>query len=111
MLNHTIGRDVSKYFYGGYSLDGNIGLEKPRRGIVHSNEARRIVNDLIIAYYEPEVEKTSTVCRLNQDKFFAVNNHVRTIYLESVSKQAIPNFKRHYQGFEVLTKHFWIRCL
>lgn len=23
----------------------------------------------------------------------------------------MPNFKKHYQGFEVLTKHFWIRTL
>ena len=31
--------------------------------------------------------------------------------MESVNKKPVPNFKRHYHGFEVLTKHFWIRAL
>ena len=31
--------------------------------------------------------------------------------MESVDKKPVPNFKRHYYGFEVLTKHFWIRTL
>ena len=64
-LEHSIGRDVSKYFYGGYSVDGNVGRDHPRAAHVHSNDARRIINELIVAYYEREVEKTSTVCKLN----------------------------------------------
>jgi cytochrome b involved in lipid metabolism len=24
VLEHNIGRDISKYFYGGYSMDGNL---------------------------------------------------------------------------------------
>jgi cytochrome b involved in lipid metabolism len=24
VIEHNIGRDVSKFFYGGYSLDGNL---------------------------------------------------------------------------------------
>ena len=29
VLTHNNGRDISKFFYGGYSLDGNIGASKP----------------------------------------------------------------------------------
>jgi cytochrome b involved in lipid metabolism len=36
------GRDVSKYFYGGYSLEGGV------RPYTHSNVARSIVNSLIV---------------------------------------------------------------
>ena len=43
-LKHNIGRDVSKFFYGGYSLEGNIDRSRPRRGVIHSNLARKIVN-------------------------------------------------------------------
>jgi cytochrome b involved in lipid metabolism len=25
VINHNIGRDISKFFYGGYSLEGNLG--------------------------------------------------------------------------------------
>jgi hypothetical protein len=40
-----LGRDVSKFFYGGYSLERNIGATNdPPRGHYHSNYARKIVN-------------------------------------------------------------------
>ena len=54
MLNHpggkflveqNVGRDVSKFFYGGYSLE-NIIKVSPH---FHSNVARNIVNQLVIA--------------------------------------------------------------
>ena len=111
VLKHNIGRDISKYFYGGYSLDGNVNRKDPRPGVVHSNIARGIANSLIIAYYEKEVDKTSTICRLREDKIFVVNDIIKTFFMESVDKKPVPNFKRHYYGFEVLTKHFWIRTL
>ena len=92
-------------------MDGNIDRDTPRHGTKHSNHARKIVNQLIVAYYEKEVDRTSTVCRLNQEKYFTVKEHMRTIYMQSIDRKPVPNFKKHYPGFEVLTKHFWIRCL
>jgi cytochrome b involved in lipid metabolism len=44
LINFHIGRDISKYFYGGYVLEHSSGM-KP---INHSNIARYIVNRLII---------------------------------------------------------------
>ena len=85
-LKQNIGRDVSKYFYGGYSLDGNIDRKKPRPGYMHSNTARSIVNQLIIAFYEKETEKMSTICRLKEDKIYVVNDIIKTFYMESVNK-------------------------
>lgn len=49
-LNHNIGRDVSKYFHGGYSLE-NINPVKNWR---HSSDARMIVNSLIIGRFIDE---------------------------------------------------------
>lgn len=43
-LKQNIGRDVSKFFHGGYSLE-NI---KEVKNHLHSSDARRIVNSLII---------------------------------------------------------------
>lgn len=99
LLKHNVGRDISKFFYGGYCLDGNF-QDKPRRGAVHSNYARRIVNSLIVAYYEKEIDKVSTICRLKEDKVFNVSNIIKTFYMESVDKKPVPNFKKHYHGFE-----------
>ena len=50
VLKHNIGRDISKFFHGGYSLEGNLG-PKPASGYKHSNYARMIVNSLIIAQF------------------------------------------------------------
>lgn len=48
LISHNIGRDVSKFFYGGYSLEVGM-LSKP---YTHSNDARKIVNTLIVAKLE-----------------------------------------------------------
>jgi cytochrome b involved in lipid metabolism len=40
LIDHNIGRDVSKYFYGGYLLENGQGM-KPN---THSNVAKSIVN-------------------------------------------------------------------
>ena len=50
-LVQNIGRDISKFFYGGYSLENNFG-PSPSKGHFHSNYARIIVNDLIVGVYE-----------------------------------------------------------
>jgi len=50
VLNHNIGRDISKFFHGGYSLENNLG-PRPAAGYKHSNVARQVVNSLIIAQF------------------------------------------------------------
>jgi hypothetical protein len=39
LLSHNVGRDISKFFYGGYNLEGNLG-PAPAPGWPHSNIAR-----------------------------------------------------------------------
>ncbi len=48
LLEHNVGRDVSKFFYGGYSLDGNL-IKGGSHINTHSNVARKIVESLVIA--------------------------------------------------------------
>ena len=69
------------------------------------------MNELTVAFYEREIEKTSTICRLKEDRIYQVNPIIKTFYMESVDRKAVPNFRKNYNGFEVLTKHFWIRTL
>ena len=51
-LKHNIGRDISKFFHGGYSLE-NI---KQVPNIHHSFNARKIANELIIGVLEGNSE-------------------------------------------------------
>jgi cytochrome b involved in lipid metabolism len=37
-LEHHIGKDISKYYYGGYSLEQGV------RNHTHTNDARKVVN-------------------------------------------------------------------
>lgn len=45
LIDFHIGRDVSKFFYGGYVLENQSGMAPH----THSNVARSIVNSLAIA--------------------------------------------------------------
>ena len=51
VLQINIGRDISKFFHGGYSLEGNLG-DRPQYGYRHSNIARKIVNQLAVATFD-----------------------------------------------------------
>lgn len=46
VIKHNVGRDISKYFHGAYSLE-NIGRNQVHN-YLHSTEARRICNQLVI---------------------------------------------------------------
>lgn len=48
LISQNIGRDVAKFFYGGYILDNYKG-SKP---YTHSNIARKTVNSLIVGRLE-----------------------------------------------------------
>lgn len=48
VIDHNVGRDISKFFYGGYVLENLSGM-KPH---THTNIARCIVNRLIIGRLE-----------------------------------------------------------
>lgn len=111
VLQHNIGRDVSKFFYGGYSLEDNMG-PKPAKGYAHSAIARMIVNDLAIARYKPDETVASTVCRVREDLSVEVNPRTKVIVLENIDEGVkVPNFKTFYKDLEFLTKHFLIRSL
>ena len=47
LIERNIGRDISKYFHGGYSFEP---LQNSKDH-THSNYARTIVNDLVVARY------------------------------------------------------------
>lgn len=56
VLEYNVGRDVSKFFYGGYTLETSSGM----RPHTHSNSARYIVNSLVIARLEEKASSFAT---------------------------------------------------
>ena len=56
-MEHNIGRDISKFFHGGYSLEFTQKLKNH----THSSDARRLANKLIIARLENPSETKEMV--------------------------------------------------
>lgn len=65
VLTQNVGRDISKYFHGAFSLE-NMGKNKVHNWY-HSTQARRIVNDIAIGRYikRAEVRLCSTMVDRN----------------------------------------------
>ena len=58
VIEHTVGTDIAKFFYGGYSLEDNM-KPTPAFGFRHSNYARMIANDLAIARFDCPADGSS----------------------------------------------------
>ena len=86
MLTHNIGRDISKFFYGGYCLEDNMG-SMPAPGYSHTYYAKLIISDIAIAVYEPETVVSSVESRVREDLCENVNSNTKTIVFESIDQR------------------------
>lgn len=109
VIEHTVGTDIAKFFYGGYSLEDNM-KPTPAFGFRHSNYARMIANDIAIARLDcPRDGSVVADCRLRWDLDNTVNRLTRSFVLETLDRKPRTNYKSYYPGMKNLTKHFWIR--
>lgn len=108
LIQVNVGRDISRFFYGGYSLEGNFN-QKPPLGHNHSNNAKAIINDLIVAVYDKEILTQATDCELIPHLTHMWNSTTGTIFLKSKDKAVVPNFKGFFPGLDMIGKHFKIR--
>jgi hypothetical protein len=96
VLEHNVGRDISKFFYGSYMLENNVTRH------LHSNIARRIVNEITIGRLKDNTSPYTMIVSASQ----VVNENSKTLILRShgtgVNKFIHPksddmlNFGRHY---------------
>ena len=111
VIQHCVGTDIAKFFYGGYSLEDNM-LPTPAFGFRHSNYARMIANDLAVARLDcRETGAVLSKCRLRYDKDNIVNKLTRSFFFETYDREPRHNYKQYYPGIKYLTRHFWIRSL
>ncbi len=96
VLEHNIGRDISKFFYGSYMLENDL---KPH---VHSNIARNIVNELTVGKLVETAITHTMVISASQ----VVNSNCKTFILRSQgaghknfvhpASDDMSSFGRHY---------------
>lgn len=109
VIEHTVGTDIAKFFYGGYSLEDNMN-PTPAFGFRHSNYARMIANDIAIARFDcPKDGSVESFVRLKVELDNEVNNLTRSFVFETLDRKPRQNYKAYYPGTKNLTKHFWIR--
>lgn len=97
LVEYHIGRDISKFFYGGYVLENNSGM-KP---YTHSNVARAIVNSLIVG----RMSEKPTTFLIRIESKVEVNKITKTFNLKAVEKSSkyqapsstdVSFFGKHY---------------
>lgn len=101
VIDHNIGRDVSKFFWGGYALTGN----KPDPSatvsrIAHSNVAIKIANDLAIA----RLNRSSTprlLATLDHSKTNKINKHTSTFFFKVQPGQSVEMAETQADGKEI----------
>jgi hypothetical protein len=97
VIHHNIGRDVSKFFYGGYSMDIN---SQPH---FHTNIARIVMNSLIVAKLQRNVPRFA--CKILERH--EVNSFVQTLTFRANNVQ--PGMRTYYANISEIGKHYLVR--
>ena len=123
LIDNNVGKDISKYFHGGYSFEQSQGA----RQHAHSNYARTIVNSLIVARH---VTKRSTAIVRSESTHFLnkgvdedkpdlkllkemeyklLLNPVVTLTMQVCGEQKLPDtIKSFYPDFDYCGKHYLV---
>jgi hypothetical protein len=108
VIKHNIGRNITKFFIGSYSLEGNLTPGDRRH--THSNYARKIANDLIVGYFDvPQYPTMTVLCKLDSGRTESISNDLKALYFKAAKEQ--PSFRRFYPGLSMLGRHFNVKKL
>mmetsp|Transcript_16504 Transcript_16504/g.25504 ORF Transcript_16504/g.25504 Transcript_16504/m.25504 type:complete len:288 (+) Transcript_16504:162-1025(+) len=110
LLSRNIGRDISKFYYGGYALDGNSDNPKNGKGRkVHGTIPDLIVHDLAIAIFKQPSDITLDA-RIEQKEAVEVIKGVKTFRFKSEDSKgmAVKNLKDYYPDVGYIGRHFLV---
>lgn len=106
-MEQTVGRDISKFFYGGYSLDGNLNMLPGQQSSVHphSNMARKVAFQNIVAVIgKPDVQEG--IFSLDDKKTNKVNKTTSSFTFNSVTSESHDDLKMYHDDIKMLGKHY-----
>lgn len=123
LIEYNVGRDIGKFFYGAYALDGNSNDPKAKtERHNHSNIARKIVNRHIIGVltsktivgYRQMVSDTAssaTRFKIDQAKTMRVNESTRSFVFDSITTKSLVGVQNYYSDLSTLGKHYHVASL
>lgn len=97
VIEQNVGRDVSKFFFGGYSMDTGSSPH------FHSNIARMVMNSLIIGKLERSVP--TYICSVHDRH--QINSFTQTIVF--VTKDVVPGLRTFHSDISMIGKHYLVR--
>ena len=101
MLEKNLGRDIAKYYDGGYTMENSNG-QKPIR---HSYQARIIINQLTVAY----LNNRAPSFEVTVDSQHKLNSH-SSVFVFKAAK-VIPGVKSYYSDFSLIVRHYLLTTL
>ena len=102
-LIHNLGRDVSKFFYGGYNLVNEKSHTRPHH---HTQPALDIVKTMIVGVIEGQTKVADESFKLSNKT--EVNSDTSTFTFTGVSGKPINNLKSWYNDPNMIGRHFLV---
>lgn len=104
-LTHNYGRDVSKFFFGGYNLvnvPGNIPY-------THSRASLDIVEKLVVGVIKGQEEVKDELFIITAKNPFSANT--TTFTFTSIDNEPVVNFKQWYNDPQMIGRHFQVNSV
>lgn len=123
LIEYNVGRDISKFFYGAYALDGNSNDPKAKtERHTHSNVARKMVNrhiigvltsKTVVGYRQLVSDAASSATRFKilQSKTMRVNEHTHSLVFDSITTKNLTGVQNYYTDLSTLGKHYHVVSL
>ena len=103
LIDFHVGRDVSKFFYGGYVLENQSGMSP----YTHSNVARAIVNRIAVAKLIASSETFQGMIKSSQN----INKNTKVFSLEITGPSEVNYRVPPSTSIETIGKHYLFRSL
>lgn len=100
-LTQTIGRDISKYFYGGFYILSTKGSQLPH---THSLKALLLAKEMVIAKLAGQEDIGPVITRII--KKTKDNNQTSTFCFETLDALPVKNFKSWFDDVNMIGRHF-----
>ena len=109
LLTQTVGRDISKFFYGGYTLDGNGGKPGSNKKVhAHTNVARKVAIQHVVAFIGCSSVNEDKY-RINHEHTMQINKWTNSFVFKSTSPTPMgTSIQNFYSDLSMLGKHFTI---
>jgi len=103
-ITHNYGRDISKFFFGGYTLVNNG--KKTKKPHTHSKAALDIIKTMVVGVIDSQEIIQDELFRISNKN--QVNDSTATFTFTSIDNEPIANFKQWYSDPAMIGRHFLV---